>query len=106
MAPAAVLRCEGQPDELILIELQSTVYMEDGSKLVGQHLGTLEIGKEGNVTLNNGPRCLYGKMQELKSPLVLMEKTGQEDASGDSILATRGVVYRKAVFNQRPQLSV
>ncbi|CAK9049438.1 unnamed protein product [Durusdinium trenchii] len=104
MARAAVLRCEGKPDELILIELQSTVQMEDGSKVAGQDLGILDI-KDGDVTLTNGPRCLHGKMQELKSPLVLMEKTGQEDA-GDAILTTRGVVNRKAVFSQRPQLSV
>ncbi|CAK9049437.1 unnamed protein product [Durusdinium trenchii] len=76
MARAAVLRCEGKPDELILIELQSTVQMEDGSKVAGQDLGILDI-KDGDVTLTNGPRCLHGKMQELKSPLVLMEKTGQ-----------------------------
>ncbi|CAJ1410292.1 unnamed protein product [Effrenium voratum] len=111
---SAILRVEGKADELILIELQSTMYMEDGcysyymlfndgSKLADQDLGILEVTKEGNATLTNGPRALYGKMQELKSPLVLMERKGQD---GDVILAARGVVHRKAVFNQRPQLSV
>mmetsp|Transcript_32343 Transcript_32343/g.58732 ORF Transcript_32343/g.58732 Transcript_32343/m.58732 type:complete len:120 (-) Transcript_32343:32-391(-) len=109
---AAVLYFEGKPEELVLIEIQSTILMEDGSKLPGQELGTLEIGKEGVVTLSNGPRCLYGKMQDLKSPLVLMQRTGQEQAvDGDptrrtAVLAARGVVRRKAIFNQRPQLSV
>eukprot|EP00440_Ansanella_granifera_P060654 gb/GFBE01065740.1/.p1 GENE.gb/GFBE01065740.1/~~gb/GFBE01065740.1/.p1 ORF type:complete len:113 (+),score=24.54 gb/GFBE01065740.1/:1-339(+) len=108
---SAVLYFEGKPSELVLIEIQSTALMEDGSKLAGQELGMLEI-KGGEVTLTNGPRCLYGKMQELKSPLVLMERTGQEECvDGDpskktAVLAARGVVRRKAVFAQRPQLSV
>ncbi|CAE8619215.1 unnamed protein product [Polarella glacialis] len=108
---AAVIRFEGKPNELVLIEIQSTALMEDGSALMGNLLGDLEI-KGGAVTLTNGPRCLYGKMENLKSPLVLMERTGQEESfQGDeskknAVLAARGVVRRKAVFKDRPQLSV
>mmetsp|Transcript_11559 Transcript_11559/g.17405 ORF Transcript_11559/g.17405 Transcript_11559/m.17405 type:complete len:110 (-) Transcript_11559:152-481(-) len=108
---AALLRMEGQPPELILLEIQSLLVMEDGSSLAGQHLGVLEAnGKQ--VTLTNGPRTLYGKLQDLPKPLVLMERTGQEeDFGGDSsrksvVFKAQGMVRRKAVFNQRPQLKV
>ncbi|CAE7624978.1 unnamed protein product [Symbiodinium microadriaticum] len=106
---SAVLRFEDKPEELVLIELQSTAYMEDGSKVTGQELGTLQL-KGGTVVLTNGPRSLYGSLQELKSPLVLLERTGQEEQLvGDAraaLLRARGVIRRKVVFNQRPQLSV
>lgn len=108
---AALLRFEGKPLELVLLEIQSLAIMEDGSPLGGQFLGDLEVkGKE--VMLTNGPRTLYGKLQDLPKPLVLMERTGdtepfQGDAQRQSaVLRARGVVRRKAVFNQRPQLSV
>eukprot|EP00439_Symbiodinium_sp_Y106_P041262 s6248_g5.t1 len=106
---SAVLRFEDKPEELVLIELQSTAYMEDGSKVTDQELGTLQL-KGGTVVLTNGPRSLYGSLQELKSPLVLLERTGQEEQlvgeARAALLRARGVIRRKVVFNQRPQLSV
>eukprot|EP00930_Biecheleria_cincta_P088808 TRINITY_DN78068_c0_g1_i1.p1 TRINITY_DN78068_c0_g1~~TRINITY_DN78068_c0_g1_i1.p1 ORF type:complete len:123 (+),score=32.08 TRINITY_DN78068_c0_g1_i1:33-371(+) len=111
MAKTAVLYFEGKPEELVLLEIQSTVLMEDGSSLVGEEIGLLEV-KGSAVTLTMGPRCLHGKLQDLKAPLVLMERTGQEESlDGDPdrkamFLAARGVVRKKAIFSQRPHLSV
>ena len=58
---------------------------QDGSKVSDQELGTLELkgggesegsevkapsrGSAGSVVLTNGPRSLYGSLQQLKSPL-------------------------------------
>jgi len=95
-----------------MIELQSIICMDDGSKLGGRNLGVLQLQSGGGVTLSNGPRTLYGKMQDLKKPLVLARKTGRSDpVVGDenrarSVLAIEGVVRRKAVFTARPQLSI
>mmetsp|Transcript_58676 Transcript_58676/g.102717 ORF Transcript_58676/g.102717 Transcript_58676/m.102717 type:complete len:113 (+) Transcript_58676:39-377(+) len=108
---AAVLRCEGKPDEIVLIEIQSSVTMEDGSPLAGNNFGVLEING-GKVTMTNGPRTLIGKMQDLKNPLVLMHRTGRtEYVEGDpdrpeELFTAHGVVRRKAVFSGRPQLSI
>ncbi|CAK0855288.1 unnamed protein product [Prorocentrum cordatum] len=110
---AAVLRFEGKPSELVLLELQHNVIMEDGSKLAGQDFGVLELTKTGEVTLANGPRTCYGKMSDLAKPLVLMERTGRHEPSygGDTarkslVLKAHGVVRKKVVFSQRPHLSV
>merc|ERR1712194_137363 len=76
---AAVLRCEGKPSELVLVELQSYAIMEDASPLAGQGLGVLEVKEDKSVTITQGPRTLYGKMQDLKNPLVLMQKTARSE---------------------------
>eukprot|EP00929_Paragymnodinium_shiwhaense_P050437 TRINITY_DN25382_c0_g1_i1.p1 TRINITY_DN25382_c0_g1~~TRINITY_DN25382_c0_g1_i1.p1 ORF type:complete len:111 (+),score=25.96 TRINITY_DN25382_c0_g1_i1:95-427(+) len=109
---AAILKCEGKLDEMVMIELQSYAMMEDGSSLCGNFLGELVLHAGNKVTLTNGPRTLTGKLVELPKPLVVMEKTGKSEGAADDenrrseIFAAHGVVRRKAVFNSRPQLSV
>eukprot|EP00747_Dinoflagellata_sp_TGD_P163157 gnl/TRDRNA2_/TRDRNA2_181534_c0_seq1.p1 gnl/TRDRNA2_/TRDRNA2_181534_c0~~gnl/TRDRNA2_/TRDRNA2_181534_c0_seq1.p1 ORF type:complete len:138 (-),score=22.04 gnl/TRDRNA2_/TRDRNA2_181534_c0_seq1:167-520(-) len=109
---AAILRADGKPPELVLLEIQSNVVMDDGSPVAGQEFGILQATEKGAVTLKNGPRTLHGKLEELKSPLVLMERTGNtEHFEGDPtrpthVFQAHGVVKRKAVFKLRPQLSV
>mmetsp|Transcript_35225 Transcript_35225/g.69934 ORF Transcript_35225/g.69934 Transcript_35225/m.69934 type:complete len:109 (-) Transcript_35225:221-547(-) len=107
---AALVRLEGPSKEFLLIEIQSLAVMEDGSPLAGQHLGILNM-KGSQVTLTNGPRTLYGKVQELPKPLVLMERTGRSEPYKDTgresaVLKAHGVVRKKAIFQQRPELSV
>mmetsp|Transcript_30135 Transcript_30135/g.70298 ORF Transcript_30135/g.70298 Transcript_30135/m.70298 type:complete len:117 (+) Transcript_30135:90-440(+) len=109
---AAVLRCEGKPAELVLLELQSQVHMDDGSSVAGKDFGVLEAQQGGGATLTMGARTLFGKLVELPKPLVLMEKTGREEhfqgdpARPSQIFAAHGIVRRKFVFSGRPQLSL
>mmetsp|Transcript_100248 Transcript_100248/g.283900 ORF Transcript_100248/g.283900 Transcript_100248/m.283900 type:complete len:115 (+) Transcript_100248:60-404(+) len=111
---AAVLRSEGGSlAEHVLIELQCILAMDDGSSLPGQELGTLELAADGKeVTMKNGPRTLYGQLKDLPKPLVVMKKSGRStpyphDPKREIVhLEAAGVIRRKAIFTDRPQLSI
>merc|ERR1719217_1532176 len=103
----AVLKAEGKLKEIVLLEIQSTFHSHDGTPLAGHEVGVLNVEESGVATLRNGPRTLYGKMQDLKNPLVMLEKTdrveyyeGNPDRP-EALFAAHGIVRRKCVFNGR-----
>ena len=92
---------ESSAEEMCIVEFQGEILGDN----VGE-MGTLEV-KNGKVDMRLGQHTLVGKVVELKSPFLVMEKTKNEQSGGEetttSTMSCAGVIKNKILFSTRPQ---
>jgi hypothetical protein len=81
-------------EEMSIVEFQGEIIGDS----VGE-MGTLEV-KGGKVDMTLGQHTLVGKVVDLKSPFLVVEKVTNEQSS---VMSCCGVVKKKILFSNRPQ---
>ncbi|XP_037792647.1 chromosome transmission fidelity protein 8 homolog [Penaeus monodon] len=117
--PFQIARKEGTP-EWIILELQGDLESRTNEEMASKFIGDLHFSKEGTPILIIGHHIMYGKIQDLDKPFVLMHKKKlstdieqmdvDDTESQETASSTAGVEYlikavirKKILFKSRPK---
>jgi hypothetical protein len=88
----------GSEDELCILEFQGEITGE----LEGSKLGTIKVNGDKSVNILVGQHKLEGRVVDLKSPLLVLEKSSETGSdSNEKNLVIQGVAKKKIIFKNR-----